>query len=303
MTVQASINIDLDTLSDEIDEDARQIRLAPLRGITYEKVLPRFLDLLDRHDLKATFFVIGRDVPDHARLFRDIAAAGHELANHTMTHPKQLVRLSPDEIAMEIRDCGRAIEAACGVIPVGFRAPGYTITPTVVSILREHGYSYDASLNASWVYLALKRAFKAVRLNDKAFIVCQPFADTVGPRNPYRVSERLSVCDPAAEFIEIPVSVVPYVHYPFVTSVLLQLGPAFTIWCLRRLVAWRRFVNCNLHINEFTDKSDIAGVKGTFYFSSQYASIDLRQRMQYFDRLFEETKLRCEVVLLRDVRA
>jgi len=44
-------------------------------------------------------------------------------------------------------------------------------------------------------------------------------------------------------------------------------------------------------------------VKGTFYFSSQYASIDLRQRMQYFDRLFEETKLRCEVVLLRDVRA
>ena len=303
MTVQASINIDLDTLSDEIDEDARQIHSAQLRSITYERVVPRFLDLLDRHGVKATFFVIGRDVAGHAALFKSIAAAGHELANHTMTHPKQLVRLAPEAIAKEIRDCGCAIATATGVRPTGFRAPGYTVSPAVLAILRDAGYTYDTSLNASWVYLSLKRAFKAVRLNDKAFIVSQPFADTLGPRNPYPVSDRLSERDSASGFLEIPVSIVPYIHYPFVTSVLLQLGPALTLWCLRRLVAWNRFVNCNLHINEFTDKADIQGVKGSFYFTEQYASIDLQQRMDYFDSLFTDMKSRCEIVLLRDVKA
>ena len=302
MSVQASINIDLDTLSDEIDDDARQIRSVPLRAITYERVLPRFVELLDRHNLKATFFVIGRDVAAHAALFKSIADSGHELANHTMTHPKQLVRLSGEALAREIRECGCAIKQATGVTPVGFRAPGYTVTREVIGALREAGYTYDSSLNSSWVYLALKRAFKAVRLKDKEFIICQPFADTVGPRRPYRVSTSLSTPDPAANFVEIPVSIVPYLHYPFVTSVMLQLGEPFTLWCLRRLIAWNRFVNCNLHINEFTDQADIADVEGSFYFTEQYAKIPLVRRLKYFDALFSEMKSRCEMVLLRDVR-
>ena len=302
MRVQASINIDLDTLSDEIDEDARLIRSSPLRAITYQRVLPRFLELLDRHDVKATFFVIGRDVAANAALLRSLAESGHELANHTMNHPKQLVRLSPAEIAREIRECDEALQAASGVKPTGFRAPGYTVTQDVLAALRGAGYTYDSSLNASWVYLSLKRMFRLVRLADKEFIVSQPFSDTLGPRNPYRVSDSLAA-DAGGEFLEIPVSIVPYVHYPFVTSVLLQLGPAVTLWCLRRLVAWQRFVNCNLHINEFTDRADLNNVAGTFYFTEQYASIDLRERMRYFDRLIEEMKQRCEIVLLRDVSA
>ena len=303
MQVQANINIDLDTLSDEIDDHARQIRAAELRSITYDRVLPRFLELLERHQVKATFFVIGRDAAPHAAILRAIAHGGHELANHTMNHPKQLVRLSPQQIAQEITECGAVLESISGVPTVGFRAPGYTISGDVVAALRQAGYRYDTSLNASLVYLTLKRLFKAVRLNDKEFIISQPYADCLGPRNPYRVSSPLSKPDAASEFVEIPVSIVPYVHYPFVTSVLLQLGSPFTIWCLRRLVAWNRFVNCNLHINEFTDRSDIAGVQGSFYFTEQYAKIDLRQRLRYFDLLIEEMKRRCDVVLLRDVRA
>jgi hypothetical protein len=301
--VQANINIDLDTLSDEIDEHARMIHSKELRGITYRKVLPRFLDVLDRHHVKATFFVIGRDVADHAALLKQIAAAGHELANHTMNHPKQLVRLSPADVAKEIADCGRCIEAAAGVAPVGFRAPGYTISPAVIAALRDAGYRYDTSLNGSLVYLTLKRLFRAVRLTDKEFIISQPFADAFGPKNPYRVSQPLSVADAGSSVIEIPISIVPYVQYPFITSVLLQLGPAFTLWCLRRLVAAGRFVNCNLHINEFTDRSDIHGVDGTFYFTQQYAKIPLADRLRYFDAVIAEMKRRCEVVLLRDVAA
>ena len=301
MRVQASINIDLDTLCEELDEDARLIRATPLRAITYDRVLPRFLDLLDRLNLKATFFVIGRDVASHAALFRRIAAAGHELANHTMNHPKQLVRLSEEALVQEIRECGEAIHTATGVTPTGFRAPGYTVSASVLSALRGCGYTYDSSLNASWVYLTLKRLFKAIRLNDKEFIICQPYGDTIGPRNPYFVGDRLSRRQHDG-FIEIPVSIVPYVHYPFVTSVLMQLGLPFTMWCMRRLVNWRRFVNCNLHINEFTDRSDVASLDQDFYFTNQYAAIELSDRMCYFETLFTEMKARCDIVLLKDVR-
>jgi len=299
--VQASINIDLDTLCEELDEDTRLIRSTPLRAVTYQRVLPRFLELLDRLNLKATFFIIGCDVAPHAATFKRIAAAGHELANHTMNHPKQLVRLSDDALVQGIRECGAAIHAATGVTPTGFRAPGYTVSPAVLKALRGCGYTYDSSLNASWVYLTLKRVFKAVRLNDQEFMICQPFADTIGPRNPYFVGDRLSRAD-GDGFIEIPVSIVPYLHYPFVTSVLIQLGLPFTMWCLRRLIGAGRFVNCNLHINEFTDRSDLATVDRTFYFTQQYAAIDLSERMRYFETLFTELKQRCDIVLLRDVR-
>ena len=73
--------------------------------------MPRFLELLDRHDLKATFFVIGRDIADNEEVLAGLARSGHELANHTMNHPKQLVHLDVETIAREIDECGRRIEA------------------------------------------------------------------------------------------------------------------------------------------------------------------------------------------------
>ena len=109
MRTQASINIDLDTLADDIDSHRRLIHDNGLPAITYDRVLPRFLELLDRHRVKATFFVIGRDVAEHALLMRRLAADGHELANHTMHHNKQLVNLSDIEIHDEIVECHRLL--------------------------------------------------------------------------------------------------------------------------------------------------------------------------------------------------
>ena len=47
--MQASINIDMDTLSEDIDQRARIIKVDALRAVTYRDVVPRFVDLLDRH--------------------------------------------------------------------------------------------------------------------------------------------------------------------------------------------------------------------------------------------------------------
>jgi len=301
---QASINIDIDTLSEDIDGVTRVIRSEELRAISYRRVMPRFLELLDRHNVKATFFVIGRDVADHEDVLAAIASAGHELANHTMTHPKQLVHLDDETLAREIADCGRVLERVAGRPVVGFRAPGCTISMRVVDALRRGGYRYDSSLNTSLCYYALKKMFKAVRLKDKEYLSTQRLADVFGPRAPYRMSTtRLGRPDAAESFVEIPISIVPYVSYPFVTSLMLHFGTRPSLSALAMLVSRGMFVNCELHINEFTDRADIHGYNGSFYLTSQYVCIDLAKRLAYFDRLIGAITATCDVVLLRDVVA
>lgn len=301
---QASVNIDLDTLADDIDSHRRLIHDDGLPAITYDRVLPRFLELLDRHRVKATFFVIGRDAADHAALLKRLAADGHELANHTMHHNKQLVNLSDAEIHDEIAACHCQLAQLSAVPIVGFRAPGYTISARVIKVLRKLDYRYDTSLNGSMTYSLIKRLFKATRLQDQSYVTCQPLADHFGPRNPFHLADgRLTVADPSSGFTEIPVSVIPWVHYPFVTSVLLPLGLAPTLWALRQLVARGLFVNCGLHINEFTDLSDVAGRTERFYYTSRLMRTPLADRLRYFDTVIESLKEQCEIVLLRDVKA
>ncbi|MDO8680113.1 MAG: polysaccharide deacetylase family protein [Acidobacteriota bacterium] len=301
--VQASFNIDLDTLADDVDSHTWLIRADGLPAITYNRVLPRFIDLLDRHGVTATFFVIGRDIEANAAVLRQLAEAGHELANHTMHHDKQLVNLAADDLRDEIVECDSRLSRLAGGPIAGFRAPGYTVTPRVIAVLRSLGYRYDTSLNGSLAYSATKRLFKAVRLQDKSYVTCQPVADHFGPRNPYRMGDSLTRRDPAGTIIEIPVSVIPLVHYPFVTSVLLPFGLTATLWGLDRLIARGRFVNCGFHVNEFTDPADVAGRSDRFYYTSKLMRTPLAERMRYFDTLIAAIKARCEVVLLRDVAA
>ncbi len=107
----------------------------------------RVLDLLDRHGIRATFFVLGWTASRHPDLVRRIAAAGHEIGCHSFAHP---VVFEQDEDAF-LADLDRALAAlaACGVTPAGYRAPSFTITPPVhhyLHHLRSRGFTYDCSL-------------------------------------------------------------------------------------------------------------------------------------------------------------
>lgn len=85
---------------------------------------PELLDLLDRAGRKAVFFVIGDKVRQFPGLAREIVRRGHELGNHTMTHPQASFWCAgPARTRREIEDCNRAIEEVTGVRPRWFRAP------------------------------------------------------------------------------------------------------------------------------------------------------------------------------------
>lgn len=85
---------------------------------------PRILDLLDRYDVRATFFVIGVQIRDYPDLIRRMVEEGHEVANHTMRHPISLNAMSSKNIKDEICDAHRVIEEIVGARPRLFRAPG-----------------------------------------------------------------------------------------------------------------------------------------------------------------------------------
>lgn len=85
---------------------------------------PVLLDLLDAFQTKAVFFVIGEKVRRHPELAREIVRRGHELGNHTLTHPHPTFWCAgPKRTRREIEGGSRAIEEATGVKPRWFRAP------------------------------------------------------------------------------------------------------------------------------------------------------------------------------------
>jgi len=106
------------------------------------------LDLLDRHDVQATFFVLGWTAERHPGVVREIVRRGHEVGCHSYAHP-EVFKLTRDQFRA---DCDRALEAlaAAGVSnPAGYRAPSFSITPSVhdyLEILRDCGFRYDCSL-------------------------------------------------------------------------------------------------------------------------------------------------------------
>lgn len=85
---------------------------------------PLLLDLLDRHDTKAIFFMIGEKVRAHPELAREVIRRGHEIGNHTLTHPQgSFWCAGPWRTWREIAACQKVIQEATGKKPRLFRAP------------------------------------------------------------------------------------------------------------------------------------------------------------------------------------
>jgi peptidoglycan/xylan/chitin deacetylase (PgdA/CDA1 family) len=101
-------------------------------------VTPALLDLLDRHGVRATFFVIGEFVRAVPALAREISARGHVLGNHTQTHPR-LAFCSLSRTTRELDQCADAIEAATGKKPDWMRPPFGLRSPILDGIARKRG--------------------------------------------------------------------------------------------------------------------------------------------------------------------
>jgi peptidoglycan/xylan/chitin deacetylase (PgdA/CDA1 family) len=102
-------------------------------------ITPKLLDLLDRYNAKATFFLIGCFVRECPELVQETVARGHVVGNHTELHPN-LFRLNPMKVRVELRLCHDAIRGAVGKPPKWFRPPYGLRNPWVIPAARELGY-------------------------------------------------------------------------------------------------------------------------------------------------------------------
>ena len=99
---------------------------------------PRLLDILSAHNVRATFFLIGRFVRQRPEIVRALTAAGHVVGNHTMTHPVLLWE-RPSRVREELAGCSAAIEDATGEAVRFFRPPHGARRPDILRTARELG--------------------------------------------------------------------------------------------------------------------------------------------------------------------
>ena len=96
------------------------------------------IDILARYGIKTTFFVVGEWVEKYPHQVKALADAGHEVMNHSESHP-YMTKLSASEQVRELEACNDRIEAITGVRPTLFRAPYGDYNNTVVGTARSCG--------------------------------------------------------------------------------------------------------------------------------------------------------------------
>ncbi len=189
-------------------------------------VVPRVLAFLEERNLNITFFIVGQDavLEKNRESIASIAAAGHEIGNHSFNHEPWLHLYSKDELVTEFEKTEAALMDVTGKRPTGFRGPGYSLSPTVLEVLAERGYVYDCSTLPTYI-APLARAyyfFKSPEMSDeereKRKKLFGKLSDGFQTLKPHMVDVG------GTQLVEIPVTTFPVVKTPIHLSYLIYLS-------------------------------------------------------------------------------
>ena len=262
-TVRASVSVDL-------DNEWAYLKTQGVGDWTsfpsyLDRVVPRMLGEFKAAGLNITFFVVGKDavLPENAHALRQIADAGHEVANHSFMHEPWLHLYSREELERDFEKSEAAILKATGCRPAGFRGPGFSSSPLVRQMLLERGYTYDASLFPTTLGPVARAYFRLKsQLSDdekkKRSGLYGSLSDAYCTLRPFEIEPGL---------MEVPVTTMPIVRFPVHLSYLLFLAQYSE--ALARLY-WQMAVTlCRLshigpslllHPTDFLDAKDAPGM-------------------------------------------
>ncbi|MEW5742472.1 MAG: polysaccharide deacetylase family protein [Myxococcota bacterium] len=289
MSRLGAISVDLDSLPHycRIQGVDEQVLDARARSLVGDVAIPRFLELLHRARVPATFFVIGADVaqPGMKEALVTARGAGVELASHSFAHDYAISRRAPEVIARDLEEADQAIEAATGARPVGFRAPGYTLSPVLLSAVAARGYQYDSSTYPATPYYLLKAgvmgALAAVGRPSRA-ILDSPRV-LFAPRTPYRPSLAAPYARGDAPLIELPMSVAPVTRVPFIGT-FATMAPWAAVELTFRTLSRDELFNFELHAIDVLDVSD--GIPEVLARQQRDVKIPARKKLARLRRLF-----------------
>jgi peptidoglycan-N-acetylglucosamine deacetylase len=188
--------------------------------------VPHVLDILDKLNLKITFFIVGKDTEseDNCRYLRMITERGHEVGNHSYHHESWLQTYSYEKIEKEITEAEEAIEKVTGQRTTGFRGPGFSWSKDLLKVLESRGYRFDASTLPTFLGpLARMYYFKKSDLSKEEKKARKElfgkFSEGFRKLKPYKWD-----LGKGKSLNEIPVTTMPVFKLPFHLSYLIYLG-------------------------------------------------------------------------------
>lgn len=247
-------------------------------------LVPRVLDIFDRLGLRITFFIVGQDaaLPENADVLSEIARRGHEIANHSHYHEPWMHRRGKAAIDDELARAEEAIERVTGVRPRGFRGPGFTRSDSILEVLVDRGYDYDASSLPTYIGpLARAYYFRSAKLSaeDRAQRedLFGSFSDGFRPNRQHR----LTVAN--GSLAEIPVTTFPGIRTPIHVSYVLYLAmisPALARAYFKAALAACRLTRTEpsilLHPLDFLTARDCPELK---FFPAMNLGAELKERV------------------------
>lgn len=252
-----AVSVDLDEIPNYFAIHGLPPPVGSEQTLVYDVAFDRLAALARDLSIPLTLFAIGADLtrPEAAAKLRGAREAGFEVANHSLDHRYDLVRLGRLEILRQVEEGAKAIERATGVRPVGFRAPGYTITDEVVNVLTEAGVAYDSSVFPCPLYWAAKTAAIAlirVRGRTSRSILDTP-AVLTAPTQPYHMGRRY--WQRGRGMLELPVQVTRGLRLPFIGTTVALSGPRMARMLARSCVG-EPLINFELHGIDVLDAAD-----------------------------------------------
>jgi hypothetical protein len=235
----AAVNVDIDSLYlyyrlHGLDEERAT-------NVIWQEGVPRFAELFASFGIKATFFVVASDLerwPAAMEGAKALAKEGHELANHTWSHPYDFSLSGRDAIDEEIDRAHALISEAAGKPICGFRAPGYNMSEDVYRALAERDYLYSSSIFPSPPYMLAKWGVMAsMKLRGKTSQAIWGDPKMMfASRSPHH---RRSV-------LEMPITVLPFVRFPFIGTSLTLMGER-GYRMMRPMLSRASFLNLEFH--------------------------------------------------------
>ncbi|ACY13157.1 polysaccharide deacetylase family protein [Haliangium ochraceum] len=312
---QCAVSIDVDGLDCYYRIHALGEPPAHLRDVILRRALPRFAEIFARRGIHATFFLVGRDLDPAApgadtpgndvagarAIAADLARAGHELASHSYSHRYEMARLSSAEAGAEIELAHALIGELASAAPVGFRAPGYDISPAMLGHLVRLGYSYDSSIFPAPVYYAAKAVVMAALAaagKRTGAVLTNPRA-LLAPSEPYRPSLTAPWRRGRADIVELPVAVTPRIRAPVIGTSLL-VAPD---WMRARMLAAVRgcaLFNFELHGIDLIDARD-DDIPAELVARQPDLRVPLIHKRERFERILSYLETHFELRPLRDL--
>jgi peptidoglycan-N-acetylglucosamine deacetylase len=252
-----AVSVDLDEIPNYFQIHGLADPKGPAKSAVYDVAVDRLSQMAKDAALPLTLFTIGQDLvrPAAAERLRAARDDGFEIANHSLDHRYDLTKLDLPQITEQIERGAQAIFDAVGERPVGFRAPGYTITDKVFEALTDLGVQYDSSVFPCPAYWAAKTAVIggiSLRGRTSRSVVDTPLV-LAAPTRPYRIGK--PYWRRGTGLLEIPVQVTRGLRLPFIGTSVTLAGPTRARW-LAQMCIGEPLVNLELHGIDVLDASD-----------------------------------------------